>query len=96
MEKKIKRLEIAVVCLSILFVVSIFFTMYAITQIKLIADKIPNYTEIKQDVKYLKDAYDSTTKDSVSIKEKITKTYDSALNKSGEVINFLKKQRHEQ
>ena len=96
MEKKIKRLELAVVCLSILFLVSIFFTMYAITQIKLIANKIPNYTEIKQDVKYLKDAYNTTTKDSVSIKEKITKTYDSALNKGGEVINYLKKQRDEQ
>ena len=96
MEKKIKRLELAVVCLSILFVVSIFFTMYAITQIRLIADKIPNYTEIKQDVKYLKDAYVSSSTDSVSIKEKITKTYDNALNKSGEVINYLKKQRDEQ
>jgi hypothetical protein len=30
------------------------------------------------------------------LKEKITKSYDSALNKGGEVINYLKKQRDEQ
>jgi hypothetical protein len=95
MEKRIKRLEIAVITLSIMFVISIFVSIYAVTQIRLVAAKIPDYKEIKEDLKTLKSVYvyGSTKVDSMHVKEKIVKGYDYTVEKTGEFIDFLKKQK---
>jgi len=95
MEKKIKRLEIAVITLSIMFVISIFVSIYAITQIKLVAAKIPDYKEIKEDLKVLKSVYvyGSTKVDSMHVKEKVVKGYDYTVEKAGEFVDFLKEQK---
>ena len=95
MEKRIKRLEIAVVVLSILFVFSIFISIYAVSQIKLVADKIPDYKEIKEDLKTLKSVYkySSDRVDSMHVKEKAVKAYDYTVDKAGEFVNYLKEQK---
>jgi predicted PurR-regulated permease PerM len=82
-ESKIKRLEIAVISLSILFVLSIFVSMYGFYQIKSLSDKIPSYKEIKEDIKFIKNNYPRT-------KEKIVAGYEYTKEKTSaakEVVN---------
>ena len=95
MEKKIKRLEIAVVVLSILFVFSIFVSIYAVSQITMLANKIPDYKEVKEDIKFLKGAYDVTSEkaDSLHVKEKVVKGYDYTVEKAGDLIDYLKEKK---
>ena len=95
MEKRIKRLEIAVITLSIMFVVSIFVSIYAVSQIKLVAAKIPDYKEIKEDLKTLKSVYvyGATKVDSMHVKEKAIKAYDYTVDKASDFVNYLKEQK---
>lgn len=95
MEKKIRRLEIAVVVLSILFVFSIFVSIYAVSQITMLSNKIPSYTEVKEDIKFLKGAYLVTEKkvDSLHIKDKVVKGYDYTVDKASDLVDYLKEQK---
>lgn len=95
MEKRIKRLETAVVVLSVLFVLSLGLAGVAATELSAINKKIPDYNELKQDVQSLKTVYNviEAKTDSLNIKETLTTAYDSTFSKSGQVINYLKKQR---
>lgn len=83
MEKRIKRLEIAVITLLILFFVSIFFSIYSASQIRTVASKIPDYKEIKEDIKTLNQIY--------KISEvKIPKAYDYTKNKVNQGYEYSK------
>ena len=95
MEKRLKRLEIAVVVLSILFVFSIFVSIYAVSQITMLSNKIPSYTEVKEDIKFLKGAYLVTEKkvDSLHIKDKVVKGYDYTVDKASDLVHYLKEQK---
>lgn len=95
MEKKIKRLEIAVVILSILFVFSIFVSIYAVSQITMLSNKIPSYSEVKEDIKFLKGAYEVTANkaDSLHLKEKVVKGYDYTVDKASDLVDYLKEQK---
>ena len=50
MENKIKRLQSAVIILTVLFFISVSFSIYSAIQIKVIASKMLCYSEIKKDV----------------------------------------------
>lgn len=95
MEKKIRRLEIAVIALAFMFVISLCVSIYAATQITILSSKIPNYKEIKEDIKLLNDVYHVTAvkADSLHVKEKVIKGYDYTVDKAGELVEFLKEQK---
>jgi type IV secretory pathway TrbF-like protein len=97
MEKKIRRLEIAVIVLSVLFVVSIFVSVYSVSQITMLANKIPDYKEVKADIKLLNDIYQvsSVKADSLHVKDNVIKGYDYTVDKASEFIGFLKKKKNE-
>lgn len=95
MEKRLKRLEIAVVVLSILFVLSIFVSIYAVSQITMLSNKIPSYTEIKNDIKYIKAAYvvsEAKVKE-MHVQETVSKAYNYTSEKTGALVDYLKEQR---
>lgn len=95
MEKRLKRLEIAVVILSILFVLSIFVSIYAVGQITMLANKIPSYTEVKEDIKYIKAAYivsEAKVKE-MHVQETVSKAYNYTSEKTGALVDYLKKQK---
>ena len=100
METKVKRLQIVVFILSIMFVISVSVSIYAASQIRLIADKLPNYNELKSDVKTLKAAYEvySNQPDSLKLKTKLVKQYDYSIDKVSEFAGYLiekRKQRND-
>lgn len=94
-DRKTRPLKIAVVVLSILFVFSIFVSIYAVSQITMLSNKIPSYTEVKEDIKFLKGAYLVTEKkvDSLHITDKVVKGYDYTVDKAGDLVNYLKEQK---
>ena len=93
-EKRIKRLEIMVVILSILFVTSIGVSIYSAFQIRSVASKIPSYTEIKNDIKTLNNLYKvsevQVPKAYNYTKEKTVQAYEYSKEKTGQLINFIK------
>lgn len=95
MDNKIKRLQIAILILSAMFVISVSVSIYAAAQIRLIAEKLPNYNELKNDIKTLKTAYETYTSqpDSLKLKTKLIKQYDYSVDKAGELIDYLKEQK---
>lgn len=93
MEKRVKRLEIAVIVLLIMFFVSVFVSIYSAFQIKAVASKIPDYKEIKEDIKTLNQiykisevkipkAYDYT-------KIKVSQGYEYSKNKLTELVDLI-------
>lgn len=95
MEKRIKRLEIAVIILTILFVLSIFISIYTVSQITMLSNKIPSYKEIKEDIKFIKSAYvvsESKVKE-MHIQEKLTKGYNYTTEKTSQLVGYIKEQK---
>ena len=76
-EDRIKRLERAVRGLTIAFIISIGFSIYAFFQIKAMASSIPSYHELKEDVQTLKKFYDA----SPILKEKAEQGYNYTKDK---------------
>ena len=95
MEKRIKRLEMAVITLAIMFGISLFISFVAVCQIKMLSDKVPDYKEIKEDLKFVKSAYiySATKVDSMHVKEKAVKAYDYTVDKASDFVNYLKEQK---
>jgi hypothetical protein len=83
MERRIKRLERAVIILSVLFVLSIFTSIYSAMQIRAVASKIPSYSEIKKDIQTLNTIY--------KISEvKVPKAYNYTKVKVSEAYSYSK------
>lgn len=91
-EKRVKRLELAVIVLSGLFIISISATLFAVAQINILSDKIPNYHEVKEDIKSAKIFYDSTSvkMDSAHVKERVINAYDKTVDNGAKLFNHLK------
>lgn len=83
LHKRIQRLEIAVVMLSVLFVILIITTFYVSAQVKAVSDKIPSYNEIKEDIKTLNKIY------KVSEVE-VPKAYNYTKGKTLELFEYIK------
>ena len=94
MEKRIKRLERAVITLSVLFVISVFASIYSAIQIRSVADKIPSYQEIKEDIKTLNKIYKvsevQVPKAYNYTKEKAVQSYTYTKEKTNELIKYVK------
>jgi len=93
LQKRVKRLEITVIILSVALIMSLCGIWYSAIQIKSIGSKIPSYQEIKQDIQTLNNlykiseqkvpqAYDYT-------KDKVGKAYDYSKDKVKELTNFI-------
>lgn len=89
-ETRIKRLEIAVIALSVSFVISICVSIFAYMQIATLSSKLPSYHELKEDVKILKGAYEVTKKKVPVVKEAIVDGYEYTKNKTGDLIDYFK------
>lgn len=99
-ERRIKRLENAVRGLTIAFILSIGFSVYAFYQITAITSSIPSYHELKEDIKSIKNAVplvkekvDYTTEkvaDGYSYtKEKVSEGYNYTKEKANDVIDYF-------
>jgi len=93
-EKQIKRLWIAVIVLSILFVTSIGVSIYSAFQIRSVASKIPSYTEIKNDIKTLNNLYKvsevQVPKAYNYTKEKAVAGYEYTKEKTSQLFEYIK------
>lgn len=99
-EKRIKRLENAVRGLTIAFILSIAFSVYAFYQITAITSSIPSYHELKEDIKSIKNAVpvikekvDYTTEKVADgynyTREKVSEGYDYTKEKANNVIDYF-------
>jgi hypothetical protein len=61
----------------------------------MLSNKIPSYTEVKEDIKFLKGAYLVTEKkvDSLHITDKVVKGYDYTVDKASDLVGYLKEQK---
>jgi hypothetical protein len=93
-EKRIKRLEIAVVILSVLLLITSTAAVYSAIQIRTVASSIPSYKEIKEDIKTLNALYkvseEKLPKAYNYTKDKTVKAYDYTKEKTNELIQYLK------
>lgn len=87
-EKRIKRLEVTVVILAALLLISVFATVYSAIQIKTVVSSIPNYKEIKEDIKTLNAIYKVS-------EVKIPKAYNYASDKANDLLNYIKEKTNE-
>jgi predicted PurR-regulated permease PerM len=98
-EKRIKRLEIAVIILSILFIISVTVSIYSAIQIRTVASKVPSYKEIKEDIKALNNLYKisevKVPKAYNYTKEKAVEGYDYTKEKASELMNYFKEKTEE-
>lgn len=78
-EKRIKRLENAVRGLTIAFILSIGFSIYAFYQITAITSSIPSYRELKEDVKSLSKIYDKSVEAVPVVKETVNGAKDKVV-----------------
>ena len=95
MEKRIKRLEIAVIVLTIVFVLSIFVSIYTVSQITMLSNKTPSYKEVKEDIKFIKTAYvisESKVRE-MHIQENLTKGYNYTTEKTSQLVDYIKEQK---
>lgn len=95
-EKRIKRLENAVTGLTIAFILSFGFSVYAYYQITSLTNKIPSYQELKKDVKSISKLYDKSMKAVPVVKEKVDYTTDKIVDgynytreKANDVIDYF-------
>lgn len=89
-EKRIKRLEIAVVALAFAFVVSIFISIFAYMQIAALSSKLPSYHELKEDVKIIKSAYEVTKDKAPVVKKAVVDSYEYTKDKAGDLVDYFK------
>jgi predicted PurR-regulated permease PerM len=98
-EKRIKRLEVTVVILAALLLISVFATVYSAIQIKTVVSSIPNYKEIKEDIKTLNAIYKVSEvkipKAYNYTKEKAVNGYDYASDKASDLLNYIKEKTNE-
>lgn len=98
-EKRIKRLEIAVVILSILFIISVTVSIYSAIQIRAVASKVPSYKEIKEDIVALNKLYKisevQVPKAYNYTKDKAVKGYDYTKEKASELMDYIKEKTHD-
>lgn len=103
-ERKVKRLQIAVVALGILFVLSICVSIYSAMQIRMVANNLPSYKEIKEDIKTLNSiycvskvevpkAYNYTKEKANVAKEKINVAYEYSKEKTNSIISYFKEKK---
>lgn len=99
-EKRIKRLERAVIVLSILFIVSVSVSIYSAIQIRTVASKVPSYKEIKEDIQALNKLYKisevQVPKAYNYTKEKTIEGYNYTKEKASELMDYIKEKTHEQ
>jgi predicted PurR-regulated permease PerM len=97
MEKRIKRLERAVIVLSVLFVMSVFASIYSAIQIRSVANKIPSYQEIKSDIQTLNKMYKISAvqvpKAYDYASEKVLEGSVYAKAKTNEIISYFKEKK---
>lgn len=95
MGSRIRRLEIAVVILSIMFLGTLGMSVYCAVQMEALVAKVPSYHEIKEDIKTLNKMYKvsevQVPKAYNYTKEKIGNGYDSVLVMSNQLVEQLKK-----
>lgn len=89
-EARIKRLEIAVIALSVAFVVSICVSIFAYMQIAALSSKLPSYHELKEDVKILKGAYEVTKEKAPVVKKAIVDSYEYTKDKAEGLVDYFK------
>jgi len=91
--KQIKRLWIAVIVLSFLFVTSIGVSIYSAMQIRTVASKIPSYHEIKEDIKTLNNLYKvsevQVPKAYNYTKEKTSQAYKYSKEKASQLVEYF-------
>lgn len=78
-ERRIKRLENAVRGLTIAFILSVGFSIYAFYQITAITSSIPSYKELKEDVKSLSKIYDKSVEAVPVVKETVNGAKDKVV-----------------
>lgn len=95
MEKRLRRLEIAVITLGLMLVVTFSVSVYCAIQMETLVAKVPSYTEIKEDIKTLNKMYkiseDKLPKAYNYTKEKVGNGYDTLVVKGSHLIEYLKK-----
>lgn len=96
MGNRIRRLEIAVVILSIMFLGTLGMSVYCAVQMEALVAKVPSYHEIKEDIKTLNKMYKvsevQVPKAYKYTKEKVSVGYDYTKEKTSELVNYIKKQ----
>jgi predicted PurR-regulated permease PerM len=97
MEKRIKRLETAVIALALMLIATIVLAGVAATELSAINRKLPDYQELKHDVQSLKTVYDVVENkiDSTEIHQTLSTAYDSTLSKTNKAIEYLIKERQQ-
>lgn len=89
-EQRIKRLEIAVIALSVAFIVSIFVSILAYLQILALSSKIPDYKEIKEDIKVIKQTYEVAKEKAPAVKKVVVDSYEYTKDKADDLVNYFK------
>jgi hypothetical protein len=89
-EQRIKRLEVAVIALSVAFFASLLISFLAYMQILTFSSKIPDYKEIKEDIKTLKGAYDVAKDKAPVVKEAVVNSYEYTKEKAGDLVDYFK------
>lgn len=89
-EQRIKRLEIAVIALSVAFIVSIFVSILAYLQILALSSKIPDYKEIKEDIKVIKQTYEVAKEKAPVVKKAVVDSYEYTKDKAGDLVDYFK------
>lgn len=89
-EQRIKRLERAVRGLTIAFILSIGFSIFAFYQITAITSKIPSYHELKEDVQSIKKLYDNSVEAMPKVGKKIGDGYDYTKEKVSDGYDYTK------
>lgn len=89
-EQRIKRLETAVRILTVLFILSIGFSIYAFYQITAVTSKIPSYSELKEDVKSIRKLYDKSVDAVPVVKEKVSDGYNYTKDKVSDGYDYTK------
>lgn len=90
LKKRIKRLEVTVVIMVILLCLTSFSAIFCAFQVHSVASKIPDYHELKSDVKKLNELYKVSEQKLPEIKKGVTKAYDYTKEKTGELIDYVK------
>lgn len=86
MEEKVKRLERAVIILSLMTASMIGISVYAVRTLVEIKNKLPDYQELKTDVQAVKAYYEETRDDAIKYGNK-------AINYGDKFINYLNKEK---
>jgi hypothetical protein len=87
LEVRVRRLEIAVIALALAFVLSICVSAYGFLQITALSNKIPDYKELKSDIKMIK----KLSKDLAPVvKNKVVDGYKYTKDKASDIVDYFK------